>query len=84
MGYNIVMEYGQQPEINDEHLNQAKTLITVLGFGEHVDRVVTYGDQKLTIAEGMAMHWHETEKLDGEALYNKVATYIEIADQQSM
>lgn len=76
------MEQERGKEIDPQILEDAKTIITELGFGEHADRVVEYEGQKFTIAEGLAHHWEESMMLDGEELFNRILGYVSIADIQ--
>lgn len=74
------MEQSRKPEIDPEKVELARDVIHELGFGEHADRIVRYGDQELTIVEGLAHHWDEAMNLDGEALYNRILGYVSLAD----
>ena len=77
------MEQGGQHEIDPQTLESARTVIEAFGFGEFADSIVSYGDQQLTITEGLARHWDTSSQLDGGELYSRVAMYVELAKQQS-
>lgn len=78
------MEQSHKPEIDPEKVELAHDVLNEFGFGEHADRTVSYNDQEFTIAEGLARHWDESMELDGEALYNRIAMYVALADQQGV
>lgn len=78
-----MVESDSQPEINPETVELARDIISEFGFGDYVDAVVEYGDQRLTVAEGLARHWNEASQLDGKELFEKVASYVALAEQQA-
>ncbi len=78
------MEKGRAAEIEPEKLILARQVIEKLGFDpESADKVVQYGGETMSVAEGLAQHWDEASTLGLDEVHQRIASYIALADTQA-